>query len=242
MKKIFIAVSFLAASFAVNAQEYRPVAGDITAEAGLTGGILNSNVTLNSGSTLKFRYFLQDKLAARLGVNIASNSLKENVSNGSATNPQYGTIKGSYSSLIFNLGVEKHFSGTDRLATYAGADLLLSFTGAKETGTDVNAGGAYAQGSSYKVTGATSNSSIAAPATVGTGVGLRVVFGAEYYFVEKAFIGTELGWGFLASSVKDVKFENNPAGGPNTTTTAKGNSTFNLNPAVVAAIRIGWRF
>lgn len=240
MKKIFIAASMVLASFCANAQDesFKPTAGDVTAEFSVNGLINNIQLGLNNGN-LRFRYFLADQLAARVGLNITRESEKELVQSGS----NIGEIKSSFGQIALNLGVEKHFSGTERLSTYAGADLLLSFTSVKEEGTDVTVAGGYQQGDSYELKGAIVNSDLTLPANfnAGTGIGLRVVAGADYYFVKKVYIGGELGWGFLATNIKDVEATVSTAGVSTSTTTEVG-SAFSLAPQVVGNIRVGFRF
>lgn len=266
MKKIFVAASLVFAAVAVKAQDFKPTAGKVTAEVGVTG-LSNLGTNLNTSGTntnyasgtssytspnsqLKFRYFLADQLAVRIGANFGTSSMKETKTDSDPTNPQTGTIKASYSKIMFNLGVEKHFEGSERLSPYVGADLLLSFTNVKETGTDVNyVSGGYSKGDNYTIKGATNHSAIfGAPSTspytpqVGSGIGLRAVVGADFYFVPKVYLGTEFGLGFLASSQKKVQTSGVMGGTQMQVADTEGAKTFNFGPAMVAGLRLGFVF
>ncbi|MCU0416505.1 MAG: hypothetical protein MUE33_04890 [Cytophagaceae bacterium] len=239
MKKLVVAASMLAASFGAFAQDYKPVAGNVTAELGLVGAIGNTSLTLpNSGfagtPNLRFRYFLQDKMAVRLGFNY-SKFTETNKFYGASSSDE-GTQKINSSVFGLNLGIEKHLAGTNRLSTYAGADLLLRFAGASEKwekydGTGFN--------NDYERTlkGANSNGDNGS-----FGFGLRAVAGAEYYFVEKVYLGGEFGWGFTAIKNGKTSDEVTTAGTTTTTETESNGGTFNLNPALSAGIRLGFRF
>ncbi|WP_299249615.1 hypothetical protein [uncultured Cytophaga sp.] len=256
MKRIIIAVSMLAASMAANAQDpmtttttaptgklYKPVAGDVLAEIGLfasTGGITGGVTSLSESSfkqpQLKFRYFLQDQIAVRVGFNYTQNS------NTSKINDVAGTATDKTMSSLFglNLGLEKHFTGTGRLSTYAGGDLLFQTIGVSEERTNTADGTTFANGASstYKGTNAagTLNGSL--------GFGVRAVAGADYYFVDKVYLGAEFGWGFIASKNSKSTADITPAGGGLSTSTTNSSTggSFNLAPSLTAGLRLGFRF
>jgi hypothetical protein len=246
MKKLkFIAV-MLILSFGAAAQEYKPVAGDVTAEVGLTGGLLNSSLSLapsafttkagNPVPTLRFRYFLQDKLAIRVGANFTSSTTTTNFYE-AAPGTGSGYDKLANSLFGMNLGIEKHFAGSDRLSTYAGADLLFQTTGASEKMSNSANGTSYTAGASGTVSGnnANGNNSL--------GIGVRVITGADYYFVEKVYIGGEFGFGFISSTNGEVKTSTTTPAGVTTNVTSKSTGgAFNIAPSMTAGVRIGYRF
>lgn len=181
---------------------YKPVKGTITGEFGLSGGLLNTNLDLNNNTgLLRFRYFLKDNLAVRLGFGVSKKSDTKNLY--APVGLPISGLQGSYvttnSGLAINLGIEKHFQGSDRLSTYAGADLLIFSNGASEKRENSNSGGtAFQQGFSGNLEGVNSISAAS------SGLGLRLLAGAEYYIVKNVYIGGEFAFGFQSLSKKDV--------------------------------------
>jgi hypothetical protein len=251
MKKIIIAVSMLASCLVANAQEptatpapasklYKPVQGNLLAEIGfLVGGIAANPTSLNQSTfgteQLKFRYFLQDQMAVRVGFaySQATNTDKYyEATPGSGS----GFARDGYSVFGLNVGLEKHFTGTGRLSTYAGGDLSFQKTSAS-TKWDNSDGAAYVNGQTRKTKGFNTvgdNSSF--------GFGLRGIVGADYYFVEKVYLGTEFGWGFIASKEGKTKDESTVGGVSTTTETKSTGSNFNLAPSLTLGLRLGFIF
>jgi hypothetical protein len=241
MKKLVLAASMLAVSFGVFAQDYKPVAGDVTAELSLTGGIAITEPDLNQSGfpatpNLRFRYFLQDQMALRVGFNFSSYGDRTNIYEAT---PGTGEGFAKYKSSIFNLnlGLEKHLVGTDRLSTYVGADLLLRKTGASDVWDNTNNGITFSNGDSRKRTGVNTNGDVAS-----FGFGLRGVVGGEYYFIEKVYLGAEFGWGFTAIKEGKVKDEITSGGTTTTVETNSQGSQFELAPNLTAGVRLGFRF
>jgi hypothetical protein len=249
MKKIIIAAAMLAACFAANAQEpaattapaaklYKPVAGDVLAELGFfTGGVTGANVFSLPNSTfgspqLKFRYFLQDKIAIRAGLNYSQSGTNHKINAPAGT----GYAKTSNSLVGINLGLEKHFTGTGRLSTYIGADASVQIVSAGSKWNNTNDGTTYSSGDTRKVRGTdgTVNSSF--------GFGLRAVTGADYYFVDKVYLGAEMGWGFMAMTDGKQKVDQTVGGTSTSTTTKSDGGSFTLMPMLTAGLRIGYRF
>lgn len=224
MKKVFlIAVGFFAFQ-AVSAQDndsYKPTEGTVTTEVSLIGGLNNANFALNTGA-LKFRYFLKEDLGLRLG--FATNSNKETSINNNNPNNVKTTIDKN-SNFTLNLGVEKHFAGSNRLSTYGGADLLLNIEGASSEET--------ANNFSKTVEGASAGGKFG-----GTSFGVRLFTGADYYIAKKVFLGVEAGIGFLAGTQDDIvtnetgQPEQNVAGGKNS----------GITTAISGGVRIGYQF
>jgi len=259
MKKIFIAVSMLVATMTANAQEpmtttttttaptgkqYKPVSGDLLAEIGLfagaggiTGGVTSLSQSPFNAQTpmLKFRYFLQDQIAVRLGFNYTQNSNTTKINDPLGT----GSVKQMNSVFGLNVGLEKHFTGTGRLSTYAGGDLLFQTVGVSEKRDNTTNGTTFTNGASstYKGTNA------AGTANGSMGFGVRAVVGADYYFVDKVYLGAEFGWGFIASKNSKTTSDITPAGGPTVSTTnSSTGGSFNLAPTLTAGLRLGFRF
>jgi hypothetical protein len=265
MKKLILTSAVLAAFVGANAQEtpagsgvaYKPTSGALAVELGLTGGLLNTATNLSSSGNafpamLKVRYFLSDDLALRASFNFSSNSRTDKAykldDDGKETS-DVGIQKVKSSFYGINIGVEKHFTGTERLSTYIGADLSLGAAGAslKE---EKYTGGNYSENNSRKVKGS-SVFGVADPdddaSRGGFGFGLRAVTGADYYIAKKLYLGAEAGWGFFSFKNSKIKAETTVPSGVNssTTTTVENKSdggAFSLTPQVVASVRIGFIF
>jgi outer membrane protein W len=226
MKKVLLTAAAVMTFGLMNAQEettsaYKPVKGTIATEVALVGGLNNANFDLNSGA-LKFRYFLKDDMALRLGLGLNSNKI-EDVDNSNPANIQTETYKNS--STMLNLGIEKHFAGSERLSTYAGADLLIGFNGAsyKET----------SNGYSYEEDANDTNGNIAS-----TSFGLGLFTGADYYITKKVFLGVEAGLNFMSEKGKDNTITE--TGFP--TVTESGDKVGGISTKVVGGVRIGFQF
>lgn len=231
MKKQILVLAFVASAFAANAQsDFKPAKGDVTTEFGLSGGVLNTNFNLNEGGNLlRFRYFTQEKMALRLGFGLSSNSETENFYGGT-NNDQKGTINESNTQFMVNLGVEKHFAGTDRLSPYVGGDVLFGYGSQKTTRENVS-GNSFVSGFSSEISG---------PSTLG--IGLRALVGADYYIAKRLYLGAEGGFGFLYSKSGKSKTTSTTSGVTNTFESESAGNEFELNPSVITGVRIGFVF
>ncbi len=228
MKKAILAISAIAMTVGANAQEftaYKPFAGNLTTELGLTGGIFNSEIKLSEGALLRGRYFLTDQSALRLGLNVTSQSNKENFWKDSTSTK--GVLTERQSQININLGYEKHFKGTNRLSPYVGGDVLLGFGSTKEVGDKTN-GVTYNANYGYDMK--TSNFSW----------GVRGVVGADYYFAKNVYLGVEAGLGFMNQIGGKTK-GSTTIGSTTTNVEVKSQgSSFDFAPAVVTGVRLGF--
>ncbi len=232
MKKLLLVAGLAFASLAANAQsEFKPVKGDVSTEFGLTGGVLNSDFKLSEGSLLKARYFFQEKLALRAGFNL---SVDNETANAYGANSEQGNVKRNQTDFLFSLGIEKHFTGTERLSPYVGLDILYGISSEKDSYSN-------------------SNNNINAPVYVAnvsgerkgpgnTGFGLRAITGADYYFTKKVFLGVEGGFGFISQKEGKTTVTNTVGGNTTTTTTESAGSGLTVAPSVITGVRIGFIF
>lgn len=222
MRKLLIIASLFFAGATVQAQDFKPQAGSVTTDFGLYGGISDSELDLNEG-ILRFRYFAKENLAYRLGFGAG---VYNNVDKVYGADGEEGSRTYTDNSLTINLGIEKHFAGTNRLSPYVGADLL--FGTSKETTKDENyLNGAYS---------ATNNTEFKGPGDIS--FGLRGVIGADYYIAKHLFLGAEAGLGLTYTVEGKQKTDIN---GVTTEYKSAGNS-LNLGQGLVTAIRIGFVF
>lgn len=221
MKKLVLAGA-VALFGMVSAQEVaiKPVAGDVTVDLGVSGGLGNTSINLpdqgfGAGPMFKARYFKTDKLAYRGTVVIANTSTKEDPSGKLET-------KENNFGLGLGFGVERHFTGTQRLSPYYGGDVMIGFGSTKATKTDSSVSPVSVtekKGSDFKF-------------------GVRGVFGADYYFVPRVFLGVEAGLGLMFNNEGDTTISQTGQ----KDITINGGSNFKIEPAVVTGIRLGYAF
>lgn len=245
MKKSILLGALVAASFAVQAQvendelptsafvnnHLKAEKGMVTTEFGLVGGLLNTDLELNEKGLglLRFRYFFTDQLALRVGATIGFNTDVENIYGG-ANQSQKGTIKSNEGTYLINLGVEKHFAGTDRLSPYVGADLMIGTNTFREKGTDTD-GDIYDASFSYSQKGA--NTLV---------MGIRGVVGADYYFSKHVYLGAEAGLGFLYGKEGTTTISVTENNQTETITLKSTGSNTQLTPSIITGVRVGFVF
>ncbi len=174
-------------------------------------------------SKIKYRQFIADDMALRLGVSISSSSRKADPTKYSDDNEYQN--KDSEFGLSLSPGVEKHFGGTDRLSPYIGGEINFTMLKNKNISFDDDFNGKV-----YEVTEKNGN----------IGVGLNLLLGTDWYFTKNMYMGTEIGFGFLFVSdsktkrsteepgIKDVEIEHG--------------SSFQLGPNFQSGIRLGFLF
>lgn len=225
MKKSVLTTMILSLAFALslNAQDnYKPSSG-----IGFEVGAAPFSASPIALDQIMVRYYLDGTLVPRVGLNIVSSSESEPLS---GTDDDGNEVKGGEtktSSFMFGLtpGVEYHFSGTDRISPYVGAEIGFATRSTKQT-TE------YASGST-ETGGEVVNSGEAY-----TLFGLNVLAGCQFFFLENAYLGTEFGFGFANKSYKDI--ENKPSVG-NSTTTERG-SSMDLGVNYNALFKLGYVF
>jgi hypothetical protein len=224
MKKVLLTAAAVMTFGLMNAQEetstsaYKPTEGTIATEVSLNGGLNNANFNLNN-SAVKFRYFFKEDMALRVGLGINSNKTTD-VNNSNPANVRTEIITSSNN--LVKLGVEKHFAGSERLSTYAGADLLVGFSSSKYDYTENNY--------SYTESNYTGNG--------GSAFGLGLFTGADYYIAKKVFLGVEAGLNFLSGKGKDNKITETGSAD----VTVSGGKNSGLSTTVVGGVRIGFQF
>lgn len=234
MKKVLLFLGMAIFGVAAQAQDFKPVAGDVTTEFGLTGGINNTDFKLTDGAAglLRFRYFNTEKVAYRLGFNVSTINDKTNAYGTGADASQKGTFTKKATNVLINLGIEKHFAGTDRLSPYVGGDILFGTGSRTETADNTTANGAaYAKNIFNEVKG---------PGYVS--FGLRGVVGADYYIAKRMYLGVEAGLGLVYEKEGKTKIKSTVAGVTTTTDYKSAGSTFNIKPSVITGVRIGFAF
>jgi hypothetical protein len=215
----------------------KPTGGTVTAEVGLQGAINNIAIAPIGGARL--RYFLGDNLAARLSLNLQSQSQTRRIFENPDGTGGVGEEKNTFFLFGFRPGVEYHFAGGEKLSTFAGAQLILDITSAKTTRNNY----------SYNIVGdpiyfpnyTRTEDGRSALGAKGTTFGLGLYSGFDWYFTEKVYLGIEWGLNFLRTSYSDVTIKTSIAG-ITTETKQAGGRAGDLLINTVGVLRLGYQF
>jgi len=220
MKKLILSVVAAATLLAteVNAQEYKPAAGDNTLELQLAP----LGAAPFSMGGIRYRRFLDATTALRATVYVGYTNTSEVTTQEGPGQEELRTRNSSFE-IGLRPGIEKHFEGTSRLSPYFGGELDFAIKTTKEK---EEVGG---------TPGVAVEENIVKNEDGYTRFGLNGIFGADYYIAEKVFLGAELGFGL--SYTKDAKTVTEPAGG--SSSTEKGGGSFTIAPNVLAQFRLG---
>lgn len=227
MKKIMIFVGALTLSgsmFAQKATKDNPFS--------LEGQMSFNTSTLSfNAPSLRMRYFFTDNFASRVSLTINNSSTKDYYYELADNKGGEGTEINKTTMIAFSLGAEKHFTGTDKLSPYVGADLVYGVgnTSAKWDKFD-------GVGYSPNISATVKN-----PSTM---MGLNLVAGTDFYFAENFYAGLELGIGIQSINEKAGETSVTTSGATTTTTTTytepSKSSSFGNN--FIGNLRLGWRF
>lgn len=227
MKKLMLIAVFAGAATVAFAQ--KPKSGNITTEIGLTSVIGTPATAANPAGlaqgVLRGRYFMNEGMAIRGSFGLGMGSTTTITTGGAAD--QETVVKGT--GFALGLGLEKHLAGTSKLSPYIGAELGL---GIASGSTEITNLGGVNGDKSTTTGGGTTN------------LRLNALVGADYWIVERVYIGAELGVGlFGTSSTADAETETVIGGATNKVTTPgnKG-SNFGINPNALGLVRIGLMF
>jgi len=203
--------------------QFRPLGNDI---------IEGTSFEFDLGSTtipmfgISPRFFVLDNLELKadllFGTISAKDSPTQDIGNGNVTQ----TTKTNFVGFGLNLGVNYHFSGTERISPYVGVDL-----------------GFYTGSVSQKITNAGFVTGDSGKGKSGLfGLGFNVLTGFNWYIVDGLYLGAEIGLG-LAFAKEGKTVNETKIGGTTTSTTVDPTSSgivvgFAANPA----LRLGWKF
>lgn len=141
----------------------------------------------------------------RLGFGSSKGNLivqKDSTDGSAFSTPQYGSdeVKTSGNNITIGAGIEKR-RGTGRVQGYYGAEAMIGFGGSKTTHTFANAitadnptptTASSLQGGLYRIKEVKNGSTF--------DLGIRGFVGVEFFYMAKASIGGEIGWGIGMSS------------------------------------------
>ncbi len=221
MKKLFIAALALTSALAMNAQDvYKQTGGEKNLEfqfAPLGGSPIGIN-------GIKFRKFTDANTALRGEVFLGFGNSSDIRMEFNGTEDVELKDASSNFDISVAVGKEKHWAGTDRLSPYYGGVISIGYASMTEkseflVGTDVEEG-------------TTKDGSLS--------FGLTAVSGVDYYFADNIYVGAELGFGLVFTTMFDTVMEST-AEGSETMETPNG-SSFNIGPVVIPTIRLGFLF
>ena len=243
MKKVFTATALvLSACTFTMAQDtpsaFKPAAGANNLELNF--------VPLNGKpiqlTYIRYRRFISDKTAFRLGVGVSFSSSKADSvfkSNLVANTTISSGYKKTQMGWVIKPGIEKHFAGTDRLSPYIGAELELAGQSTKE----VTPQGVNAKDELTIVTDKNKNKGGFFR------IGVNAVAGFDCYVTKHLYLGAEMGFGFSMTKNSDYKMTTvypasvtPPTPDPGNPAATKQGSEMNIGPNFNSAIRLGFIF
>jgi len=177
---------------------------------------------------IKFRYFLNQNMAIRVGLNYASQKYEENFAENGDGSGALGTVTMKMSSLEFKAGFEYHFASTKRLSPYVALDIGLGSGSMSDEGNDSD-GNSYNSNYNYSEEYKTSS------------FGTSLLAGMDFYIAQNLFIGAEFGFGMVWNTEKEgtYSWSDGTASGSGTTPEHKNSAT---GIGSFGGIRLGWRF
>ncbi len=182
IKKLFtLSTLFLSANFTF---AQKAIQKDLTIEATLNLQVGGAPINFQI-SEIKMRYFIKNNLALRTRFSFDFSNNTDNVYNVINPNIAPFTLKSKQSNFDLGLGIEKHYSGTDKLSPYFGGEIGFGINSNSLNGVNTFDGQSYSEGSTFTAQTVKSNSMYAG-----------LIFGADYYIVPSVYIGAEIGYGF----------------------------------------------
>lgn len=258
MKKIVFTLALvIGAGLIVQAQDtadnngpFRPVGGDKNLEVQFAplGG------TPISIPGIKFRSFSGNNTAFRLGIfvgymNESTITQEEQFNDDDEQTGLELSDRSNSFSVAIQPGYEWHMTGTDRLSPYVGGFVNIGYTSETDIMETEHPLG--------DVPGTPINEQLyQGDVTTKTGqlnLGLNLVAGFDYYFAQRLYIGTEIGFGFSmdndlssTTTTNDTQlntdtgiWEENSEEVDSVVGNQKG---FQIGPNVIGQIRVGWLF
>jgi len=218
MKKLII-MAILALVIQNNLYSQKQESGNVSIEMELAP-LGSEPLKINS---LRVRYFSSDLFSFRLGTFVGGS---RNPSINTQGEIELTSVNSSFD-LILRPGVEKHFSGTEKLSPYVGSEMYIGL--------------GYTNQNSESLWGA--NEVMVTKTKTRTGsLGINLLTGADFYFTPKVYIGVEMGFGFLREGrgKNSTEYEN-PDDPSKENMNEKGNSSqFNWGPNYQGTFRIGY--
>ena len=247
MKKLSLTMVMFLCFFLINAQDsinsqnssraFKQEAGNKSLEVHFDPGQIFGSNTRNQFSLfdggIKFRSFISDKKAFRIGVNLSFAAIT-NITQQEDSDNDIFELKDKLSdfAIMIKPGFEKHFSDSKRLSPYIGIQGLVGYKTSTYKSENQNNQDIY-------IIKWTNN-----PNLYGYGsfdIGLGVFAGVDFYFVKKLYLGIELGYGLQYSNLLKTTYTNED--NSNDDYEEKNGSVFGVAPSLATGnLRFGWTF
>ena len=246
MKTITFWVLFLFAGSLVMAQHdtisrLRPSKNNVSVEVNFIPFSSDAPISIDG---FRGRFFLNDKLAIRVGCNIATKKTYRELPTIYGSNTYLNSYDERYTTLGVTSGVEYHFLKSRRFSPYAG--IVIGYENKTSRGVYNNAT-MVGSGSTYSY--AMVKTEVANAWEVSSGSGGyaergyssfsgNLVLGADFYIIKHLYFGLELGIGYTSLVNKEIVV--NVDGSLSTKVPKATESDFGIN--VNNAIRLGFWF
>lgn len=182
---------------------------------------------------LRYRYFLNDRMALRGTIEAAtSNDVKRVYQNPNFTGNE-GTRTVSDRQWGLQTGFEYHPSGTKRLSPYFGAVVGLNAGRNKETWKDYNVDSLEGY---YEFQ---TKADITAPFL---SFNFGAVAGVDFYLVENLYLGLEMNWGMTVRNNRPTEFSFSSLTSSDSGILEPSTRNVSSNFGALPSIRVGWRF
>jgi hypothetical protein len=174
---------------------------------------------------IKYRSFSTESSAIRVTVFLGYDTSTDVSLGGEDGETEFNSTSSSFD-ISVRPGIEKHFTGTDKLSPYYGGELLVGFSSSSDKEEEYD----FFEEETYET-------------TVKDGMvtfGANAIAGFDYYFAQNVYIGAEMGFGLAFSSMSDTKFESTQDGADDFE--SPNGSSFTVGPNAVGQFRVGFLF
>lgn len=225
MKKPLLTIAMCLMVSGIFAQ--KPEKGTVTTELGLS---LNSGSSSINTFGINGRYFVKPDLALVLGLGASFSSDVNNFAENADGTGEEGSFTSNNMYTELALGIQKHFTGTDRLSPFFGVDLALGSERSKQEGDDANQSG-YIKNYSYDREANTAQ------------LGLRLNLGFDFWVMDGMYVGaTYRPLSLILQQEDDITTTSGSNGSSVKTVTPGGKYAALSTFGEVGSIRVGWRF
>jgi hypothetical protein len=199
---------------------------------------LNGSFSLNNANgQIKLRKFYDDNKALRLAITLGYKKNSSKSDNPYGTSPSTSKDVAQSTTAIINLGNEKHFPGSRRLSPYIGYEAGIGLKVSTEK---------YNSGNVDRTTkGAWQVYSTGYPSYLTYtergfwSIGVNAITGFDFYVSKGLYVGAEIAFGINYLQYSKIKIEDKSV---ETTYPEQSDSSWQLGPAIVNGIRIGYIF
>jgi hypothetical protein len=208
MKKTVLVSLFLLAGihFAFSQDTLKAVKGKYTTELNVNPfqGDVSFNNLINQ---IKIRTFISDQYALRLAFNTDFVKNTNDAENVYGPSPYKSEQTQKSTTIGVNFGIEKHFTGTQRLSPYIGAEIFYVNKSSSQHNNSENTSG---ETEEREIDGAWYASQQGYTERGYNQGGLNLLAGFDYYIAKNFYFGYEMAWGYSSLKYKDIEVTYKP--------------------------------